>query len=49
MYRLTMKRGIRSVFIGLFPSMYRAENVAFNLEWDGSWKPIIIKEISYEQ
>ena len=37
---LTMIRGKRSVFIGLFPSEYRATVVACNLEWCG-WTGII--------
>jgi hypothetical protein len=41
MYSLTMQRGKRSVFIGLFPSLYRLEVVECNLEWDPSWKPVI--------
>lgn len=44
MYSLTMKRGNkrpRYVFIGLFPSLYRAHVVECNLEWEPSWKPII--------
>jgi hypothetical protein len=50
MYSLTMVRGKRSVFIGLFPSLYRAEVVECNLEWSPSWKPIIEeKEVNYGQ
>lgn len=52
-YSLTMKRGNkrpRYVFIGLFPSLYRLEVVECNLEWDGSWKPVIEeKEATVEQ
>jgi len=40
-YLLTMKRGKRKVFIGGFPSLYRARVVYHALEWDGSWKPVI--------
>jgi hypothetical protein len=48
MYSLTMKRGKRSVFIGLFPSLYRLEVVECNLEWEPSWKPVIEqKEVNY--
>ena len=48
MYSLTMQRGKRSVFIGLFPSLYRATVIEVNLEWDPSWKPIIErKEVIY--
>jgi len=32
MYSLTMIRGKKAVFIGLFPSLYRAEVVECNLE-----------------
>ncbi len=50
MYSLTMVRGKRSVFIGLFPSLYRAEVVECNLEWEPSWKPLIEeKEVNYAQ
>jgi len=49
MYSLTMQRGKRSVFIGLFPSLYRLEVVECNLEWDPSWKPVIEeKEVNYD-
>ena len=49
MYSLTMVRGKRSVFIGLFPSLYRAEVVECNLEWEPSWKPVIEeKEVNYD-
>jgi hypothetical protein len=49
MYSLTMKRGKRSVFIGLFPSLYRLEVVETNLEWDPSWKPVIErKEVNHD-
>ena len=49
MYSLTMIRGKRSVFIGLFPSQYRARVVEANLEWEPSWKAIIErKEVIYE-
>lgn len=41
MFSLTMTRGKRSVFIGLFPNEYRAENCALNLEWGHDWKGII--------
>ena len=48
MYSLTMQRGKKAVFIGLFPSLYRAEVVECNLEWSPSWKPIIEeKEVIY--
>ena len=48
MYSLTMIRGKRSVFIGLFPSLYRAEVAECNLEWEPSWKPLIEpKEVNY--
>lgn len=43
-FELSMVRGKRRVYIGAFPSRYRAENVACNLEWDPSWKAEI-KEI----
>ena len=49
MYSLTMVRGKKAVFIGLFPSLYRAEVVECNLEWQSSWKPLIeIKEVNYD-
>ena len=49
MYSLTMVRGKRSVFIGLFPSLYRAEVVECNLEWEPSWKAVIeAKEVTYD-
>ena len=38
--RLDMKRGARKVFIGYFPSYYRAEVVACRLEWNECWKPV---------
>ena len=38
---LFMKRGKRLIFIGGFPSKYRASVVYEGLEWDGSWKPIL--------
>lgn len=41
MYSLTMVRGTRSAFIGLFPSQYRVRVVHCNLEWCESWKPLI--------
>jgi hypothetical protein len=41
MYSLSMKRGKKAVFIGLFPSLYRLSVVECNLEWDPSWKPVI--------
>jgi hypothetical protein len=41
MYSLSMKRGKKAVFIGLFPSLYRVAVVECNLEWDPSWKPVI--------
>jgi hypothetical protein len=48
MYSLTMVRGKKAVFIGLFPSLYRAEVVECNLEWEPSWKPVIEeKEVNY--
>ena len=48
LYSLTMKRGKRSVFIGLFPSLYRAQVVECNLEWCPCWKPVIEeKEVTY--
>ena len=40
-FSLVMVRGKRSVFIGLFPNLYRAENCACRLEWDADWKPSI--------
>ena len=40
MFALTMIRGRRSVFIGLFPNEYRARVVACNLEW-GDWAALI--------
>ena len=40
MFCLTMTRGKRSVFIGLFPNEYRARVVACNLEWAG-WAGLI--------
>ena len=50
MYSLTMIRGKKAVFIGLFPSLYRAEVVECNLEWSPCWKPIIEqKEVNYDQ
>jgi len=49
MYSLTMLRGKRSVFIGLFPSLYRVTVVECNLEWSPSWKPVIEeKEVNYD-
>jgi hypothetical protein len=49
MYSLTMQRGKKAVFIGLFPSLYRAEVVECNLEWSPSWKPVIEqKEVNFE-
>lgn len=42
-YRLTMERGKRSVVIGEFPNMYRVDLIVCLLDWDGSWKPIIVK------
>ncbi len=41
-YRLTMKRGRREVVIGEFPNMYRVDLIICLLDWDGSWKPIIV-------
>jgi hypothetical protein len=50
MYSLTMVRGKRSVFIGLFPSLYRVTVVECNLEWEPSWKPLIEqKEVTLDQ
>jgi hypothetical protein len=50
MYSLTMVRGKRSVFIGLFPSTYRVRVVECNLEWGADWKPLIEeKEVTYDQ
>jgi hypothetical protein len=50
MYSLTMRRGKKLVFIGLFPSLYRVDVVECNLEWDPCWKPIIEqKEVHYDQ
>ena len=50
MYSLTMVRGKKAVFIGLFPSLYRANVVECNLEWEPSWKPVIEeKEVHYDQ
>jgi hypothetical protein len=50
MYSLTMVRGKRSVFIGLFPSLYRVTVVECNLDWCESWKPLIEeKEVTYDQ
>jgi hypothetical protein len=49
MFSLTMKRGKKAVFIGLFPSLYRLQVVECNLEWSPSWKPVIEeKEVIYE-
>ena len=49
MYSLTMVRGKRSVFIGLFPSLYRVTVVECNLEWSPSWKAVIEeKEVNYD-
>ena len=42
-YSLTMIRGARAVYIGLFPSAYRARTVAFRLGWHYSWQPFIAK------
>ena len=42
-YSLTMIRGARAVYIGLFPSAYRARTVAFRLGWNQSWQPFIAK------
>ena len=42
-FLLVMRRGTRGVFIGGFPSRYRAVLVAENLEWDESWKAIIVE------
>jgi hypothetical protein len=49
MYSLTMVRGKRAVFIGLFPSLYRVTVVECNLEWSPCWKPVIEeKEVTYD-
>lgn len=42
-YSLTMIRGARAVYIGLFPSMYRARVISFRLGWHHSWQPFIAK------
>ena len=47
MYSLTMKRGKRSVFIGLFPSTYRVAVVECNLEWGSDWKPIVEQQVAF--
>lgn len=50
MYSLTMVRGKKAVFIGLFPSLYRLTVVECNLEWSPCWKPVIEeKEVTYDQ
>ena len=49
MFSLTMVRGKKAVFIGLFPSLYRATVVECNLEWSPCWKPVIEeKEVNYD-
>jgi hypothetical protein len=40
MVSLTMVRGKRAVFIGLFPRIERARTVEANLEWERSWRPV---------
>ena len=42
-YRLTMKRGKRMVVIGEFPNLYRVDLIVCLLDWDESWKPIIVE------
>jgi len=42
-FRLYMKRGKRAVLIGEFPNRNRAGQISVILEWDGSWKPLIIE------
>ncbi len=37
-WKLEMVRGKRTVFIGLFPSLYRAEIAAGDLDWNPGWK-----------
>ncbi len=45
-WKLEMVRGKRTVFIGLFPSLYRAEIAAGDLDWNvPDWKPKITKGI----
>lgn len=41
MYKLTMRRGKRSVEIGLFYTKYRAEQISILLGWNKSWKAIV--------
>ena len=41
MVTLHMVRGRRVVYIGLFPTTYRAHLVADLLEWSRSWTPVI--------
>jgi hypothetical protein len=36
-----MKRGCRSVLIGIFPNKYRANQIYHLLEWSRGWKPMI--------
>jgi len=36
---LFMVRGKRKIFIGGFPSRYRAGVIFENLEWDSAWRP----------
>ena len=43
MIALRMKRSKKTAFIGIFPSRYRAEVAASNLEWSGYWKPVYDK------
>lgn len=43
MFSLNMRRGKRIVFIGTFPSKYRASQIGCILDWDPSWKPVIEK------
>lgn len=38
--KLSMRRGSRTVVIGAFPNMYRAQVVASLLDWNPSWKPL---------
>jgi len=40
-FRLSMRRGKRTVLIGEFPNRYRANQISVILEWDGSWKPVV--------
>lgn len=38
MFRVDMKRGKRSVFLGYFPNEYRARTVITRLDWSPDWK-----------